>query len=205
MPQNEGEVLSDLVELENAPHASTSYKLAGGGLLSTVGDLLRVGHVLLYSFQVDALRAQLAGAASCGNSGSQSESAIKLPDGYISGRTLGELWTPVTGKVGLETRAERRERSAEERRTRPLKGYGLGWSVRELGAPAFGCAPWPAPASAPAPHSDSFSSSAGDAPVPLFAYHTGGAVGASSVLFIVPFDTHSDLHNWTRRPAPQLQ
>ena len=170
--QKEGEVLSDLVVLENAPHASTSYKLAGGGLLSTVGDLVRVGHVLLYSFQVDALRAQLAGA----NSGSQSESAtcpIKLPDGYISGRTLHELWTPVTGKVGLETRAERRERSAEERRTRPLKGYGLGWSVRELGSPAFGCAPGPGPGPAPAPYSNSSSSSSSSSGgVPLFAYHT---------------------------------
>ena len=39
-------------KLENAPYVDNSYKWAGGGFLSTVGDLLKFGNVMMYSYQV---------------------------------------------------------------------------------------------------------------------------------------------------------
>ena len=37
--------------LRNAPYVDNSYKWAGGGFLSTVGDLVKFGNAMLYSFQ----------------------------------------------------------------------------------------------------------------------------------------------------------
>jgi hypothetical protein len=39
-------------KLINAPHVDNSYKWAGGGVLSTVSDLLSFGNAILYSYQV---------------------------------------------------------------------------------------------------------------------------------------------------------
>ena len=38
-------------KLKNAPYVDNSYKWAGGGFLSSVGDMLRFGSMMLYSFQ----------------------------------------------------------------------------------------------------------------------------------------------------------
>ena len=37
--------------LKNVPYVDNSWKWAGGGLLSTVGDLLRFGNAMMYSYQ----------------------------------------------------------------------------------------------------------------------------------------------------------
>jgi len=37
--------------LQNAPYVDNSYKWAGGGYLSTVGDLVKFGNAMLYSYQ----------------------------------------------------------------------------------------------------------------------------------------------------------
>ena len=37
--------------LRNAPYVDTSYKWAGGGFLSNVGDLVKFGNAMLYSYQ----------------------------------------------------------------------------------------------------------------------------------------------------------
>lgn len=37
--------------LQNSPYVDNSYKWAGGGFLSTVGDLLKFGNIMLYSLQ----------------------------------------------------------------------------------------------------------------------------------------------------------
>ena len=38
--------------LINAPHVDNSWKYAGGGFISTVGDLAKFGNAMLYSYQV---------------------------------------------------------------------------------------------------------------------------------------------------------
>jgi len=37
--------------LKNVPYVDNSWKWAGGGFLSTVGDLLRFGNAMMYSYQ----------------------------------------------------------------------------------------------------------------------------------------------------------
>lgn len=117
--------------LENVPYVDNSWKWAGGGFLSTVGDLLRFGNAMIYSYQ---WRSEL------GNS---------HPPGYLQAETIQAMWTP-----------QSRSQSAAWGRD---SGYGMGWkvvpSVQEYGG--------------------------GDAQ--KFAVgHDGAAVGASSILLMVP-------------------
>lgn len=65
--------------LENAPYTENSYKYAGGGILSTVPDLLHFGNVMLYSFLPP-----------------------EKAKGFLKKETVDELWTPVqTGRISL--------------------------------------------------------------------------------------------------------
>ncbi|XP_076305133.1 LOW QUALITY PROTEIN: serine beta-lactamase-like protein LACTB, mitochondrial [Tachypleus tridentatus] len=66
--------------LINAPYVDNSYKWAGGGLLSTVEDLLQFGNIMLYSFQHNL-----------NNNNS-------LP-GYLNSETVNQIWSPVTEDV----------------------------------------------------------------------------------------------------------
>lgn len=59
--------------LINAELADTSYKWAGGGIVSTVGDLLKFGNAMLYCYQQ-----------------TKSNKA-----GYLKKETVEEMWTPV--------------------------------------------------------------------------------------------------------------
>ena len=45
-------------ELKNVPCVDNSMKWAGGGFLSTVGDLLQFGNAMLYSFQFEGIGAK---------------------------------------------------------------------------------------------------------------------------------------------------
>ena len=112
----------------NTPYVDLSCKWAGGGMMSTVGDLLRFGNSMLYSSQY------------CGQPGS-------LPS-YLHPNTVKLLWTPVKG-----TKSDWDNDGA----------YGLGWAVVPQ------------------------ESYTGHGRQQRFnASHTGGAIGASSVLLILP-------------------
>ncbi|PNF18682.1 hypothetical protein B7P43_G04995 [Cryptotermes secundus] len=101
--------------LKNVPYVDNSCKWAGGGLLSTVGDLLLFGNAMLYSYQ---WRSELA------------------------------MWSVQPGTTRNWGRGD---------------GYGMGWVV--------------------VPSRQEY----GGGDVQAFAVgHTGGAVGASSVLLVVP-------------------
>ncbi|KAK4321605.1 hypothetical protein Pmani_007607 [Petrolisthes manimaculis] len=113
--------------LKNAPYVDNSYKWAGGGFLSTVGDLCKFGNAMLYASQ------------HTGGSG--------LP-GCLKASTVRQLWTPVEGTI---------------KSWHPNGGYGMGWSASKGGATSGFCRD----------HKTS-------------ASHSGGAVGASSVLLILP-------------------
>ncbi|XP_040893723.1 serine beta-lactamase-like protein LACTB, mitochondrial isoform X3 [Toxotes jaculatrix] len=99
----------------NCPYVDNSYKWAGGGFLSTVGDLLLFGNALLYSYQVAHLK-----------------DTEGLLSGFLKPKTSIELWAPV----------DRTEASWDKDGM-----YAQGW---------------------------------------LVVSHTGGAVGASSVLLVLP-------------------
>uniref|UniRef100_A0A914VYR3 Beta-lactamase-related domain-containing protein n=1 Tax=Plectus sambesii TaxID=2011161 RepID=A0A914VYR3_9BILA len=112
--------------LVNVPEVDNSYKWAGGGLLSTVSDLLVFGNAVLYSYQSDP-------------------SAVPKP--LLKSTTVRHFWTPALDKE---------------------RGYGLGW-VAEPRSEING------PKSRPWNRTN-------------FFYHTGGAVGATSILLIKPND-----------------
>ncbi|XP_077591227.1 serine beta-lactamase-like protein LACTB, mitochondrial [Stigmatopora nigra] len=116
----------------NCPFVDNSYKWAGGGFLSTVGDLLLFGNVLLYSYQ----RAQVK------------MDTVGLLPGFLKPQTAVELWTAADKTEGSWDKDGR---------------YGQGWLVMEKEQKYGQCRK--------RRH---------------YVSHTGGAVGASSVLLVLP-------------------
>ncbi|GAA6225536.1 serine beta-lactamase-like protein LACTB, mitochondrial isoform X2 [Lates japonicus] len=115
----------------NCPYVDNSYKWAGGGFLSTVGDLLLFGNALLYSYQVAHLK----------------DTEHLLP-GFLKPKTVVDLWVPV----------DRTEASWDKDGL-----YAQGWLVVEKLQKYGQCRK--------RRH---------------YVSHTGGAVGASSVLLVLP-------------------
>ncbi|KAJ8248768.1 hypothetical protein GJAV_G00227530 [Gymnothorax javanicus] len=117
----------------NSPYVDNSYKWAGGGFLSTAGDLLRFGNAMLYSYQM-----------------AQVKSVKGLLPGFLKPETATTVWAPVDGteeswdKDGL---------------------YGFGWLVVEKQQNYGHCRN--------RRH---------------YVSHTGTAIGASSVLLVLPSD-----------------
>nr|XP_061812800.1 serine beta-lactamase-like protein LACTB, mitochondrial [Nerophis lumbriciformis] len=116
----------------NCPCVDNSYKWAGGGFLSTVGDLLLFGNVLLYSYQMAQIKKDTEG----------------LLPGFLKPETAVELWTA----------ADKTEASWDKDGR-----YGQGWLVVEKEQKYGQCRK--------RRH---------------YVSHTGGAVGASSVLLVLP-------------------
>lgn len=111
------------------PYVDVSYKWAGGGLLSTVLDLVTFGNVMLYSYQYrDTMR--------------------DCPSGYLKSGTVETMWTPVKNTVCSWDKDG---------------AMGLGWGI-VLDSLSRGCCK----------HRQ------------FYASHTGGAVGASSALVVLP-------------------
>ncbi|KAH0619798.1 hypothetical protein JD844_014061 [Phrynosoma platyrhinos] len=123
--------------LINAPYVDNSYKWAGGGFLSTVGDLLKFGNAMLYSYQLGSLTNPPIG---------------QLP-GYLKPSTIAMMWTPPNTEVSRDKDGK----------------YGMAWFVAENKQECGFCR-----------HQRHH------------AFHTGGAVGASSVLLILPEELDSE-------------
>ncbi|KPP62142.1 serine beta-lactamase-like protein LACTB, mitochondrial-like [Scleropages formosus] len=130
----------------NCPYVDNSYKWAGGGFLSTVGDLVQFGNVLLYSYQV-----------------AHRKNKENLLPGFLKSQTANMLWTPVENtQVSWNKDGQ----------------YGMGWLVVEKQHKYGQCMN--------RRH---------------YVSHTGGAVGASSVLLVLPRDP---LESWDEMgPLPQ--
>ncbi|KAM5170691.1 serine beta-lactamase-like protein LACTB, mitochondrial [Mantella aurantiaca] len=131
---------NDKKRLVNSPYVDNSCKWAGGGFLSTVGDLLTFGNVLLYSYQAQ----RVAGI---------------LP-GYLKPETVAMMWRQVPNT----------EMSWDKEGK-----YGLGWGAVERRQDYGRCKIQK-----------------------HYVSHTGGAVGASSVLLIMP---EEDAGGWDRPAA----
>ncbi|XP_029379284.1 serine beta-lactamase-like protein LACTB, mitochondrial isoform X1 [Echeneis naucrates] len=117
----------------NCPYVDNSYKWAGGGFLSTVGDLLLFGNALLYSYQVAHLK-----------------DTKDVQPGFLKPKTAIDLWAPV----------DRTEGSWD---TDGM--YAQGWLVVEKLQKYGQCRK--------RRH---------------YVSHTGVAVGASSVLLVLPVE-----------------
>lgn len=132
--------------LHNTPLVDCSYKWAGGGLISTVDDLVRFGNAMLYCAQADGARHRA---------------------GYLRPETVLRLWTP-HAKVHNHW-----DRTA-------FLSYGMGWNLTESGDKPGGCAEWP----------------------PVAAYHTGGSVGGTSALVLLPSAWNPEEANKRTTPPP---
>ncbi|OWF41272.1 Serine beta-lactamase-like protein LACTB, mitochondrial [Mizuhopecten yessoensis] len=158
--------------LINTPYVDLSYKWAGGGFLSTTRDLIKFGHVMLYSYQQgsDTKNNQNRGQSSKANSNSKSQKSKAIntsnqedkkskATGFLKGESVQLLWEPV-----VNTKSSAFDKFGY---------YGMGWDVVPEGE-NFRCCH----------QSDHIVS------------HTGGAVGGSSVLVIKPkkCDIDSDSH-----------
>ncbi|XP_034245393.1 serine beta-lactamase-like protein LACTB, mitochondrial [Thrips palmi] len=119
--------------LINSPSVDNSCKWAGGGLQSTVGDLVKFGDAMLYCYQGG-------------------------PSGYLKKDTIDALWTVTPHTIKAP------------KSLAPTSGYGMGWVVT--------------------PELTHFG---GVEPQTLSVNHTGGAVGASSILFIDPQPTNDQI------------
>ncbi|XP_060770827.1 serine beta-lactamase-like protein LACTB, mitochondrial isoform X2 [Neoarius graeffei] len=115
----------------NCPYVDNSYKWAGGGFLSTVGDLLLFGNAMLYSYQLADM----------------TDTSGFLP-GFLKPQTAKALWAPVD-----KTEAAWNKDGC----------YAQGWLVVEKQQKYGQCRM--------RRH---------------YASHTGAAVGASSVLLVLP-------------------
>ncbi|XP_071502992.1 serine beta-lactamase-like protein LACTB, mitochondrial, partial [Diadema antillarum] len=115
--------------LENTPYVDLSYKWAGGGYLSTVGDLIKFGNAMLYSYQKSP------------------EDKENLP-GLLKQSTMQTIWKPVPNAKSKPSNES---------------CYAMGWAVVEREQKHGQCRP--------RRH---------------FVSHSGGAMGFSSLMAIVP-------------------
>ncbi|KAF8784921.1 Serine beta-lactamase-like protein LACTB [Argiope bruennichi] len=149
--------------LINAPYVDNSYKWAGGGFLSTVGDLMQFANAMLYSLQAKGPNVFSNISSSLGKSAESStdkeesntddqplNSVDQKPlPGFLNSKTIEAMWEPVP----------------------PAPNYGMGWSVHLQKQECEFC------------NKSKFC-----------VYHTGSAVGASSVLLIVPARNSKSKH-----------
>ncbi|KAK2505349.1 hypothetical protein MC885_007589 [Smutsia gigantea] len=127
--------------LVNTPYVDNSYKWAGGGFLSTVGDLLKFGNAMLYGYQVGLFK----------------NSSENLLPGYLKPETMVMIWTPVPNT----------EMSWDKEGK-----YAMAWGVVEKKQVYGSCRKQR-----------------------HYASHTGGAVGASSVLLVLPEELDAEAIN----------
>ncbi|XP_053127857.1 serine beta-lactamase-like protein LACTB, mitochondrial [Hemicordylus capensis] len=118
--------------LVNAPYVDNSYKWAGGGFVSTVGDLVKFGNAMLYGYQLGQLE----------------NLPTSLLPGYLKPSTIAMMWTPVPQTDLPGSRSDK---------------YGMAWRVMEKKQECGFC------------RQERYC-----------ATHSGRAVGASSVLLILP-------------------
>ncbi|XP_041965187.1 serine beta-lactamase-like protein LACTB, mitochondrial isoform X2 [Alosa sapidissima] len=133
----------------NCPYVDNSYKWAGGGFLSTAGDLLLFGNALLYSYQLASLQ----------------DPSGRLP-GFLKPHTAMALWSPV----------DKTEASWDKDGL-----YAQGWLVVEKLQKYGQCRS--------RRH---------------YVSHTGGAVGASSVLLVLPSEFNGEADAGTRAQGQTL-
>lgn len=102
--------------LTNCPSVENNYKIAGGGLLSTIPDLLKFGNVMMYSYL-----------------GGDPQSQLK---GFLKQETVEQMWRPVPLT----------NRSSGSSKFNRFFNYGMGWFVikdAELSCAACASPPFP--------------------------------------------------------------
>lgn len=78
--------------LANVPFSDNSYKWAGGGFVSTVGDLLKFGNIMLYSYQCQP---NMTAKDDKQVTYESTLPVTDLPPGYLKPETVGAMWKVV--------------------------------------------------------------------------------------------------------------
>ena len=153
--------------LVNAPYVDNSYKWAGGGFISDVTDLLRFGNIMLYSYQYDTSPSDTGSLIKGDNldksNGNNENKDIseKLKNKAKENHSKRKLLPGYLKKETMETifsPVDKTECSWDK------DGYyGMGWAV------------------IPEKYENGFCKQQRH-----YVSHTGGAIGASSVLLILP-------------------
>ncbi|XP_069109639.1 serine beta-lactamase-like protein LACTB, mitochondrial [Argopecten irradians] len=105
--------------LINTPYVDLSYKWAGGGFLSSTRDLIKFGHVMLYSFQHDTIdQSGQSSKVTTKNSkvikrSNQGDEKANIP-GFLKKDSVQMLWEPVD-----KTKCDWDK----------FGYYGMGWAV----------------------------------------------------------------------------
>jgi len=177
--------------LENAPYVDNSYKWAGGGYLSTVGDLVKFGNAMLYSYQQK-------------NVSSSNSTSPKLPEEKPPLNSKTENNTDVNNKSKTEKTVENvvyqhgplstanngNGDNKTDKKIRYLPGYLSSSTIQEMWTPQAGAdMTWGG-------HDLTYGLGwAVRKRLKNYGYcmdqthyvsHTGGAIGASSVLLVAP-------------------
>ncbi|XP_064472359.1 serine beta-lactamase-like protein LACTB, mitochondrial isoform X2 [Ornithodoros turicata] len=133
--------------LTNTPCVNSSYKWAGGGLLSNVDDLLLYGNSMLCSLQTPE---------------------DSVTPGFLKPSTVKAIWTPASETSCLW-------------KTSGKYAYGMGWVLPAQGPLCAGC----------------------KEEGPFAALHTGGSVGASSALVVLPTPCGEAIHECRWKDTPR--
>ena len=143
-------------KLRNAPYVDNSCKWAGGGFLSNVNDLVKFGNAMLYSFQKSETSDDEIGPLQVDFKPGPYHAVNE--DGRQKRRLLpGYLKKSIMRQLWKPVIRMNEEDSLNN------DAYGMGWMIR--------------PMEKKVAHGRNQE---------MLAYHTGGAVGASSVLLILP-------------------
>lgn len=154
--------------LQNTPYVDISYKWAGGGLISTARDLTKFGNAILTCYQFRA-PSNSTTTAQCHNNFVLTEEGqlhpMKQNASSLDAPNLQCILDPDTISM-MWTPVVFPDKS------KPQTGYGMGWIVRNGSARTVG-----------------------GRGQPFYAAHSGGAVGASSILVVMPADTLTPNNN----------
>lgn len=152
--------------LINTPYVDLSYKWAGGGFLSTTRDLVKFGHVMLYSYQQKGHSSANQTGGQSGTVGARQKSKVNKGTNQMSSpdENEKEMQERKPGFLNRESVELLWKSVAKTKCDWDKFGYyGMGWAVVPEGENYGQCH-----------HSDHMVS------------HTGGAIGGSSVLLIKP-------------------
>ncbi|KAK7475774.1 hypothetical protein BaRGS_00032995 [Batillaria attramentaria] len=193
--------------LVNAPYVDCSYKYAGGGMLSTAPDLVRFGNTMLYSYQFQEKSHQRPqkGREGPEQSGSSSKTTKSNSGAGDASKSTSPVKEAGMGEQKLSAPVSKSESGKATRVGSGLPGYLKSSTMRQIWAPVEKTKPdW---------DKDSYYAM-GWAVVPkkqgfgcgrkqrFYVSHTGGAVGASSVLLILPSTQDEELGKCGDLPVP---
>ena len=162
--------------LQNTPYVDISYKWAGGGIISTAHDLTKFGNALLTCYQLQMSKSTSEQHYNILSKDEQIHHLKQTSTHSVDAPRLNCILEPDTISLMWTPVVFPNE-------SKPETGYGMGWVVRSEST-----------------------GTVGGKDQTFYAAHSGAAIGASSVLVIMP-DTRrpSSTYNVNTKTALALE